>query len=217
MTSAPIPAEPESLAALHEQSARHLHAMLLGLAEMGVELAALYVQQAKDQIYAGSPGAGPSPECAAAYNGVTRSVRQSAMLAQKLLEPAPARKADDEAARKISQRKTIIRRIEDSLYRDAPEDQADTLHAELLERLEDPEFDDELGHRPTDEIVNEIRADLGILGSDSLDYWKRRTPADIAVLSARAAGRSAADQSSRAAPDEPDAGRWPEDTRIRGP
>jgi hypothetical protein len=41
------------------------------------------------------------------------------------------------------------------------------------------------------EIVNEIRADLGLLGADSLTRHKRRTPPDLAVLWARAVGLGA--------------------------
>ena len=222
MTSPSIPAEPESLAALHERSARHFHALLTGLAEMGAELAGLYADQAKDQAYSGKPGAGPSPECAEAYNGVTRSIRQSVMLAQKLTAPTPAPKADDAAQRRVSLRKQIIRRVEDSLYRDTPKDKAESLHAELLERLEAPEFDDELGQRPVADIVNEIRADLGIMGADSLERWQRRTPADIAVLCARAAGparvagRSEAPMAAGAS-GEMDGARSRDETRIRGP
>ncbi len=196
MDTPPTQPEPESLAVLHEQDARHLRALLIDMAEQGAVLAKLYVQQAQDQAYGAAPGQGPSPECAAAYNSVSRSVRRSVLLIQKLTEPAPAPKADRAAAEKVAARKQVIRQVEDAIYRDAPEEEAAELHAEFLERLEQPEFDDELGQRPETDIVNDIRADLGILGVDSEGHWMRRTPEDIAILSARAAspgqvGRSA--------------------------
>ncbi len=80
----------------------------------------------------------------------------------------------------------MIRKIEDNIYRDAPEGEGAKLHTEFLERLEAAEFDDELGQRPLHDIVNEIRADLGLHGKDSLYTFPRRTPADAAILCARA-------------------------------
>jgi CheY-specific phosphatase CheX len=186
MPSDPIPAEPESLAALHEQDARELRVLLLGLARQGGEMATLYVEKAKDQAYDGKPGAGSSPACADSYCDVARSIRQTVMLVQKLTAPAPAAKLVRAEPDKVAIRKQIIRRVEDSIYKDAPEGAAERLHAEMLERMEGAEFEEELGTRPVQEIVNEIRADLAIHGADSALYFKRRPPADIAVLCARA-------------------------------
>jgi hypothetical protein len=82
--------------------------MLVGLADGGAELAALYVQHAKDQAYSGKPGTGPAPEIATAYSDVSRSVRQTVMLAQKLTAPAP--KPSEPAPDRIVIRKQIIRK-----------------------------------------------------------------------------------------------------------
>jgi hypothetical protein len=187
MSSNPTPAEPESLAALHEQDARELRLLLLSLAKEGGEMATLYVEQAKDQAYDAKPGAGPSPACADCYCDVARSIRQTVMLVQKLTAPAPVAQVARAEPNRVAVRKQIIRVVEDNIYRDAPEGEGERLQTEFLERLETPEFEEELGTRPVQEIVNEIRADLGIHGVDSTLYFKRRTPADIAVLCARAA------------------------------
>jgi putative component of toxin-antitoxin plasmid stabilization module len=180
-------AEPESLAALHEQDARALRVMLLELAEEGAAMARLYVEKAKDQAYDGKPGTGPSPDCAESYCDVARSIRQTVMLVQKLTAPAPAPQAVRPAQDPAEIRKQIIRRVEDAIHKDAPAEGAERLRAEFLERMETPEFGDAMSQRPVQEIVNEIRADLGIHGPGSLEFYKRRTPADIAVLCARAA------------------------------
>jgi hypothetical protein len=180
-------AEPESLAALHEQDARALRLLLLEMAQWGSVMAGLYAKQAQDQAESGEPGAGPSPACAAAYSSVTRSVRRTVLLIQKLTAPAPAAKAADPEPDKVSVRKQIIRQVEDAIHRNAPEGEEPALYAEFLERLEGAEFDDQIPQRPTLDIVNEICADLGVHGPDSLDQWMRRTPADIAALYALAA------------------------------
>jgi hypothetical protein len=151
MSLNPTSAEPESLATLHEQDARELRVLLLGLAKEGGEMATLYVNQAKDQAYDAKPGAGPAPSCADSYCDVARSVRQTVMLVQKLTAPAPLAKVEPD---RVAIRKQIIRRVEDNIERDAPEGEQERLHAEFLERLEAPEFDEELGTRPVQEIVN---------------------------------------------------------------
>jgi hypothetical protein len=224
MTSLPAPTEQVSLATLHEQDARDLRALLIEMAQQGAELAALYVQQAKDQAYSGKPGAGPSPECATAYKEVSRSVRQSAMLALKITAPAPAPKADESAPRRAAVRRQVIRGVEDAIHRDAPADQVESLRAEFLERLETPEFGDDFDQRPAVDIVNDIRADLGIFGESSLTQWKRRMPADIAILYARAAGQTPVAPDVPPPPDwadpEPErkpAADWDDTKPIRGP
>ena len=37
------------------------------------------------------------------------------------------------------------------------------------------------------QVIAEIRADLGLDTAPGMEFWKRRTPADVAVLCARAA------------------------------
>jgi hypothetical protein len=95
----------------------------------------------------------------------------------------------DAGSNRISARRRIIRAVEDAIQRDAPDDEADSLHAEFLERLDAPDIEDDIADRPVAEIIADICHDLGLAPFPALRLWKRRTPADIALLCARAAGR----------------------------
>ena len=64
---------------------------------------------------------------------------------------------------------------------------AERLRAELVERLDSPELEEEIGQRPIEDIVTEIRRDLGLEAMMGCNPWKRRAPAEIAALHARAA------------------------------
>ena len=72
------------------------------------------------------------------------------------------------------------------IHRRATGPRAEALQAELNERLDAPEFDDDLD-RPTAEIIAEICRDLGLDDMPGSHPRKRRTPADVASLHARAA------------------------------
>ncbi len=95
-------------------------------------------------------------------------------------------------------RKRIIRDVEDTIQRKTKDDEAERLHAELLERLDAPDLDDDIDHRPVAEIIEDICRDLGIANYPGAHPWKRRTPADIAILADRAANTTSA--RARAAP-----------------
>jgi hypothetical protein len=58
----------------------------------------------------------------------------------------------------VALRKQIIRRVEDAIAKDAPEEEAERLHAEILEQMEGAEFEEELGTRPVQEIVIAVTA-----------------------------------------------------------
>ena len=123
----------------------------------------------------------PAAQAAVAYARVTRSVRQNIMLDRKLSEPL-------KTADRVAARKRIIRAVEDTIQRDdLDESEMETLHEELLDRLESLELEDEIGDRPVDDIIIDIVRDLGLAAVPGNHPWKRRTPADIAELCARAA------------------------------
>jgi hypothetical protein len=169
------------------------------LVEIGDEFAEMVRQEARQSIQAQAEAAKrhPDPQWAPpqvvplsvsdAYERLTRSIRRSMMMYQKLSEPQKA----PPAYNRVAARKKIIRDVEDAINRKATGDHAETLRVELVERLERPEFDDELANRTVGEIVTEICRDLGI---SDLRACTRRTPRDIAILHARAT------QSSRHAP-----------------
>ena len=122
---------------------------------------------------------------AAAFDQVARVVRRCILLVQRLDKPAP-----DPARHRTTARKQIIRAVEDRIqcpFQDTCGGNADTLRAELHERMDAPDLDDELRDRPTADIIQDICRDLGLDAHPGTRPFQRRTPADIAQLNARAA------------------------------
>jgi hypothetical protein len=133
-----------------------------------------------------APIQAPQSDLLGAYQDITRSVRRSIMLYQKLFEA----KKTPPAQHRITARKKIIRDVEDAIYANAAPGKEEKLQAELLERLERPELDHEIADRKIAEIVTDITRDLGLSALYDDHPWKRRTPHDIAILDARAAKRA---------------------------
>jgi hypothetical protein len=132
-----------------------------------------------------------APDPALQYERVSRSIRRSIMMARDIAEPVSARDAGAVGQSRARARKRIIRAVEDTIERVTGEDggaeRGESLRAEMFERLDSPEMDDDLDNRPIDEIIDEIRHDLGLTGLRDSHQWKRLTPADLAELSVRAA------------------------------
>jgi hypothetical protein len=149
----------------------HQQAVLNDCVDLGHKLVRLVVAQAE---------ANPTQalKAAPAYDRVTRSMRKSILLFRKLAEPVKT--IDRTAARK-----RIIRTVEDAIQRET--DTPEALHEELLDRLDTLDLEDEIGNRPVEDIIADIIHDLGLAASHGMTPWKRRTPADIAQLVARAA------------------------------
>lgn len=186
--------------------------VLHSLITMGTDLARLLHQQATAQAQAAPSAPGPQPvpsltpealiTLTTAFDGIARTIRRSIALAGTLDRPRlPTR---NPAHARTAARQRIIREVEDAIQRAShaaehawPEDGSDTtvsaadLQAELRERLDAPDLDDDLTTRPVAEIITEIRRDLGLAAPSGTAPWKRRTPADLAVLRARAAAASA--------------------------
>jgi hypothetical protein len=206
VSSHPIPAEPETAAAQHvPYYIRVLHEMI----EIGVDLTRLVHQQAKAEVEAVAPRSEPAADFTAAFERMSRTVRRTIMLAHKLAQPVAA--SAQPGRNREAARKQIIRQVEDAIQRDAPRDRVDSLHAEFLERLDSPDLEDDIDQRPIDEIIADIRRDLGIAAMPGTHPWKRRTPEDVALLCARAAGPSVPPGVVAAA------AHWPGDARIRAP
>ena len=127
-------------------------------------------------------GALSLPEAAAAFDRVARAVRRTVLLAQRLGT------GPDAAAPRIAARKRIIREVEDTISRARrPEAETEALHAELAERLDSPDLEDEIDTRPVAEIIADILRDLDLAVPPGLPRpWKRRTPADLLHLVTRA-------------------------------
>ena len=179
----------------------HPHRQALDeLVTMGTDLARALHRQALIQAEAAQaavpprpvPHAPHEPPAAAlvtlttAFDRIARAVRRCIALARKLDEPVRA--TPDPAHRRTAARRQVIRAVEDTIHRTAHEgDRAETLHAELRDRLDDPDLDWDLAHRPIADIIADIRRDLGLASPPGDNAWRRRTPADIRDLHARAA------------------------------
>jgi len=202
----PDPGPPAAPAHPHRQA-------LDDLIAMGTDLARALHRQALIQAEAAQaavpphpmPHAPHEPPAAAlvtlttAFDRIARAVRRCIALARKLDEPAHA--TPNPAHHRTAARKQVIRAIEDTIYRTAHEgDRAEALNAELRDRLDDPDLDWDLTHRPVDDIIRDIRRDLGLASPPGDHPWRRRTPADIRDLQARAAAPSRQAQPSAAPP-----------------
>lgn len=195
---APVSANPhlskaERLAEQRAQDAEYYRRVLHNLIDIGNDLAEMVHREAQSQLQTAQPSANgqtippaPKPETIKAFDMAARAVRRTIHLAKKIDEPAKPQSASDSANRTAA-RKRILRDVEDVIQRKTKEgDEAEHLQAELHERLDDPDLDDEIADRPVVDIIQDICRDLGIAHLPGSHPWKRRTPADIARLAARA-------------------------------
>lgn len=122
----------------------------------------------------------------AAFEGVARAVRRSIVLSRHIRDAVPAAAKQD--AHRAQARRQILRGVEDTINRRVKTTtDADTLRAELLERIDAPEFADDLANRAPDLLIAEICRDLGLATLPGMRPDLRRTPDDIAILCAQAA------------------------------
>ncbi len=196
MSSSPALSEPADHASptpvsQRDEDAQYYRQVLHELIELGADLARTLHRQA-----AATPAAAPEPAPARAlqpdpsiaFERIARTIRRTIALARKLSDPTQPRPAAHAAERRTAARKQIIRAVEDSIQRDAHSSEAEALHAELYERLETMDLDDDLDTLPIAEIIAAIRRDLGIAAHlPGTHPWKRRRPADVRALCARAA------------------------------
>ncbi len=157
-------------------------------------------QAATAQSAPASAPAASLQDLSAAFDSTARTVRRCIMLAQNLDAPRkPARPPapnHSAAPDRTAARKRILRAVEDTLGRQDYDDSyrvcdpTEALHAELLDRMDAPDLDRDIESRPIDDIIKDILRDLGLAALPGTRPWKRRTPADIAELCARAAAPS---------------------------
>ena len=190
----------------------HRHSQALDdLIAMGASLARALHRQSLIQAEAAQAAVPPHPAAhapheppstalvnlATAFDRIARAVRRCVALAQRLDQPPKL--TLDPAAPRTNARKQVIRAVEDTIHRAAHEgDRAEALTAELRDRLDDPDLDTDLLTRPIADIIAEIRRDLGLASPPGDNAWRRRTPADIHDLNARAAAPSRPRQPSPA-------------------
>ena len=187
MNAPTLAASPSDAAVPSAEDTAYYRQALHELIEMGLDMARLVHGQAKAQAEAATKQAGPAgADGSVAFDRLARAVRRTVALARRLDEPVRAGR--EGAPRHLAARRQILRAVEDVIQREAA-DQAeeDGLNGELYERLDAPELDDELDCRPVAEIVADICRDLGIAELSGTGRWKRRFPAEVAALCARAA------------------------------
>jgi hypothetical protein len=198
----------------HPAAGAHNYAEVLHeLITVGTDLARLLHEQATAQAQAAQqdprpqPAPAPAP-CApvpdtlatitAAFNCTVRAVRRGILLAHSLARPIQP--APDPARHRADARKRILREVEDTIQRPGsdgrsgpalPADLQDSLRAELRDRLDSPDLDNDITGRPVADIITEIRRDLGLDAFPGTRPFARRTPDDIRQLCAHAAAPSA--------------------------
>ena len=149
---------------------------------IGMDMARLVRDEATAGTREGGSAGLPVGEASVAFERIAKAVRRTVRMVRWLEQPVAAR-ADGGRARA---RKQIIRAVEDGIDREAAGEAADTLHVEMLERLDSLELDDDVAGRPVAEIVREILADLGVRPGEGMRP-RRRGAAELAVMRARAA------------------------------
>ena len=227
--SRPEPANDASPAQVtqRDEDAQYYREILHELVEMATNLARAVHRQATTQPApepASHPAPAPQPDPSIAFDRIARTIRRTIALARKLTEPAQPRPAERAAAgaeqRRRAARKQIIREVEDTIHREAhgpeAEVRAESLHAELYERLDTLDLDDDIDNLPIADIIAAIRRDLGIaahINSRGISPWKRRTPRDVRDLCARAVApkpwERAADRTGDPRPPAPPPPTWP--------
>ncbi len=132
----------------------------------------------------------PESDLTIPFDRITRTIRRTIALARHIAtNPPKARTATERTPIDRTQaREKIIRGVEDAIEaRRGPKTDTETLYNELHERLLDDGIERDLRNRPIQEIIEELARDLGVAHQSRAYIWKRRTPADIATLRARAA------------------------------
>ena len=207
MSSTPSRPDPADRASQRDEDAQYYRQVLHELIEIGTDLARTLHRQAAlesnaepDAAPAAAQAPAPTPDPTIAFDRIARTLRRTIALARKLTDPTPPRpkdlaaerRAEHASERRLAARKQIIREVEDTIQRRSNGAEAEALHAEFYERLDDPDLDDDLDQRPVAEIIKDICRDFGIEHFPGTHPWKRRTPQDVRDLCARAARPSLA-------------------------
>ena len=172
----------------------HYDQVLRDLVDMATDIArmihAQMARQASPQNQAAGPAlppnTDPTPGLTIAFDRISRTIRRTVLLAKKLPELGQERKPENSTLRRIADRKRIIRRVEDVIQRNAKPEHLEALQAEFCERLDSADLDDDIDHRPIEDIIADICRDLRVAIPFAPNY-KRRTPAEVETLRTQAA------------------------------
>ena len=193
MSSTPSHPEPAdharpNPASQRDEDAQYYRHILHELIEIGADLArALHRQATPEPSTEPGPEPASRPDPTIAFDRIARTLRRTIALARKISAPTPPGPAAQATERRRIARKQIIREVEDTIQRETDGAEAEALHAELYERLETMDLDDDLDSLPIADIIAAIRRDLGLGALPGTHPWKRRTPQDVRDLCARAA------------------------------
>ena len=185
MSLPPPSPNPLRTTARQAEDAQRYRTLLHNLMDMGAAIA----RRIHDQVMAQ-----PEPQTLAdaqvladtaiAFDRVARTVRRTVMLARKLDEPV----RPDAAEHRTEARKRIIREVEDAIDFRATSADYRGLVAELHERLDSPELDEDIDTRLVADIIADICRDLWVVRTaDATKPWKRRYPEEVRELCERAA------------------------------
>ena len=131
-----------------------------------------------------------------AYDRVALAVRRAIILHDHLATAIPARErqaatqAATRDAKRDQDRRHILRTVEDTIDRHAPRAEIAALRLELLDRIDTPEFAEDLATRPPEQLIGELCRDLALANLPGRRPHLRRTADDIAILCAQAAAPS---------------------------
>jgi hypothetical protein len=176
---AAAPASPEA------ETDSHCRAFLNELLEMGMDIARqVHLQATLSKADAAVLVPAPVPDVTVAFDRAARAVRRTIHMIRQFDVAVPVRETANTAQHRAAARRRIIRGVEEAIQRQASEHEADSLRAELLERMDGPDLEDDVGLRSDTDIMVGICRDLGVADQSG---WIRRTPADIAILCAHAA------------------------------
>ncbi len=130
-------------------------ATLKEMVAMGLEIGRIVHQQVIAQSI-DSPHSPIDDQSTVSYDRVFRAVRRGIMLAKRLSQPEPVRK-------QAAARRQVARDVGNAIQSQAksPKD-AENLYADLRDRLDTPDFEEDLENRPIQDIIDEIRKDLGL-------------------------------------------------------
>ena len=167
----------------------HYKQVLRDIVDMATDMACLAHKQAHHEATASTATLPPSrpihtpfPNPAEAFDRIARTIRRTILLAEKLDQPS----TNHTTSNRIAARKRILRDVEDAIQRNAKPQDRKALGAELLDRLDAPDLEDDLDTLSIDDIITDICHDLRVVHPYAAN-WKRRTPTDAATLRTRAA------------------------------
>jgi hypothetical protein len=175
MSSPPPDPEPTSPAA----DTAYYRGVLHRIIDCGVTLLQVLEEQATHPVC-------PEPmvDAAAGFERIARTIRRTIALARTLDQPVVVRAASPHRAA----RTRIRREVEDAIGQDLDGAEAAESREDLRERMDRPEFENELADRPIEEIIAELCRDLAVGAAGGVQRRRPEAPGDKGAGRADPAG-----------------------------